>query len=173
MTPIPADAAFFQSLYDLDHDLFLKLKAKGCPHCGHPLDTSNYRRKTRGPGENENLRLSLCCRREGCRKRLTPPSLRFFDRKIYSRWVVVMAIDFGDRLGLLQKIPRQTLVRWRSFWKIQLAETSPFMKWARGFLPPGWPVTDRPASVIAAFEFTATASWVSILRFLSGPSLSA
>ena len=59
MTPIPADTAFFQSLYQLDHDLFLKLKAKGCPLCGGPLDTSNYPRKPRGLGEEENSTANL------------------------------------------------------------------------------------------------------------------
>jgi hypothetical protein len=165
MMPIPADAAFFHSLYKSDHDLFLELKAKGCPACGAPLDTSNFTRKPRGSGEDESLRLSLCCRREGCRKRLTPPSLRFFGRRVYTRWVVILALDFGPALELTIKISRQTLSRWRCFWREQLGETSSLMRWARGFLPPGHSVTERPESIVGAFGFPAVDSWIPMLRF--------
>lgn len=167
MKPIPADATFFQSLYQFDRDLFLELKAKGCPHCHSPLDTSNYNRKPRGLGEGQALRFSLCCRRRGCRKRLLPPSLRFFGQKVYSLWVVILAIDFAEQLGLSIKILRQTLARWRLFWQERLAETSAFMKWARSFLPPDSGVTQTPKNLVQVFKFPTRESWVPMLKFFT------
>ena len=76
------DVAFFQSLRQFDKEIFLTAKAQGCPHCGGPLDTANYLRKTRGMAEENELRFSLCCRREGCRKRRLPPSVRFLGRRV-------------------------------------------------------------------------------------------
>jgi hypothetical protein len=167
MMPIQADAPFFQSLYQFDYDLFLQVKARGCPHCGSPLDTSNFRRKLRGSGEEQNLRLSLCCRSEGCRKRLTPPSLRFFGRKIYSRWLIILVLDFVEHLGLSKKIVRQTLARWRIFWKTELAETSPFMRWARGFLSPELQASETPKNIVSAFQFPMRESWIPVLKFFT------
>ena len=167
MKPIPSGTAFFQSLYDFDFDLFRKEKAKGCSRCQGPLDTSNYQRKPRGSGEEHTLRFSLCCRRKGCRKRTMPPSVRFFGRKVYSLWVFLLAIDFAEQLAPPQKILRQTLRRWRLFWQTRLAESSPFMCWARGFLPPGWRVTSTPGSLISAFHFTESASWIPVLQFFT------
>ena len=73
-----ADDIFFKGLRKLDHDLFLLTKIQPCPHCGGQLDTSNIPRKPRGAGELESLQFSLCCRVDGCRRRLTPPSIWSF-----------------------------------------------------------------------------------------------
>lgn len=161
------DSIFFESLYQIDYDLFLQLKAKGCPLCHAPLDTANYNRKPRGLDEKHTLRLSLCCRREGCRKRVLPASLRFFGQKVYSLWVLVLAIDFREQLGLSKEISRQTLTRWRLFWQERLAETSPFMKWARSFLPPGYCVTKTPKNIARVFQFPARDSLIPMLKFFT------
>ena len=87
------DPAFLQGLRDFDFNLFLSMKKKGCPRCRGPLDTSNYLRKTRGLSDESEVCFSLCCRREGCRKRSKPRSVRFLERKVYGAWVVIMAID--------------------------------------------------------------------------------
>ena len=75
------DPAFFSLLLKIDRATADELRQKGCPECGGPLHWANYARSPRGvPSEcgTEHLtRLSLCCGREGCRKRLTPPSVRF------------------------------------------------------------------------------------------------
>lgn len=168
MKPIHPDEAFFQILRNIDHDLFLAIKAKGCPHCGGPLDTSNYPRKTRGmtAGENE-VCFSLCCRREGCRKRRRPRSVRFFGRKVFGAWVVVLAVDFCRDLGLKGQIARQTIARWRTFWREYLSEAHPFMRRLRGFLPPGAVILSSPVSVLGHFGFPAGDSLVRILKFIS------
>lgn len=167
MKPILADATLFQSLYELDYDLFLQLKNKGCPLCQGPLDTANYNRKPRGLGEEQTLRFSLCCRRKGCRKRLLPASLRFFGKKVYSLWIVILAVDFGEQLGLSKMILRQTLARWRLFWQERLAEASPFMKWARSFLPPAYFMTATPKNLAEVFKFPERESWIPMLKFFT------
>lgn len=72
----------------------------GCRHCGGRLDVANFPRKVRGldPASEAaggyDVRLSLCCAREGCRRRATPPSVRFFGRRIFAS-VVFMLVAFG------------------------------------------------------------------------------
>lgn len=171
MYPLHADAAFFQSLRSIDHDVFLAAKAKPCPLCGGPLDTAHFPRKPRGLGEEEEQRFSLCCRKEGCRRRLTPPSLRFFGRHVYSAWVVILVLDFCTELGLSRAIARQTIARWREFWRERLAEAHSFMRRARGLLPVGHPACISPAGLAVAFGFPARESWLPILRFFCGGAL--
>lgn len=174
MNLLLVDDAFSQSLRELDRTLFLEAKAKGCKEqtadgrrCGGRLDTSNIPRKPRGLCEEESFRFSLCCRQEGCRTRVTPPSLRFFGRKVYPAMVVILAVDFCKELGLDKKIARQTLARWRSFWNDRLAESSGFMRWARSFLPPGCKTGPTPGSLTWHFGFPSQESWVPILRFFT------
>lgn len=171
MYPLSADDAFFQSLRDLDYQLFISLKSQPCPRCGGVLDTAHYPRKPRGLGEKEDYRFSLCCRSEGCRGRLTPPSLRFFGRKVYSAWVVILALDFYDSLGLKRAIARQTIARWQMFWRERLAETHPFMRKARGQLTPGTPQTDRPGALLPCFGFPERTAWIPILNFFRDAAL--
>ena len=73
---------WFAKLSDFDRQIAEAVAAAGCRHCGGPLYQGNYERKPRGgriaeAGEAFTLRHSLCCGREGCRKRALPPSLRF------------------------------------------------------------------------------------------------
>ena len=167
MPLLSADDAFFQSLRALDFDLFLVAKSKPCAFCSGPLDTAHFPRKPRGAGEQELKRFSLCCRKEGCRHRVTPPSLRFLGRKVYSAWVVILAVEFSRVLGLGGQISRQTITRWKNFWRERLSEAHPFMRWARGFLPPGTPNSSLPSTCLKALGFPSQESWVAILRFFS------
>jgi hypothetical protein len=69
----------FERLMAWDEELARQVAAARCPHCGGPLHQANYWRKPRGAllaeaGEAFRLRHSLCCGREGCRKRSLPPS---------------------------------------------------------------------------------------------------
>ncbi len=157
---------FFQELQGIDHEVFLEAKSKGCPHCGGPLDTSNYQRKTRDI-RNLSLRYDLCCRREGCRSRFLPKSIRFYGRKVYSSWVVILALDFLKELGLKGWPARQTIARWKSMWRDRLAESSLFMKTARGFLPVGTPSCESPGCLLPIFKFPEKSSWIPILRFFT------
>ena len=169
MYPLLADAEFFQRLRSLDFAIFEKAKAEPCRHCGGRLDTAHFPRKPRGAGEEEEWRFSLCCRNEGCRHRVTPPSLRFLGRKVYSAWVVILGLDFSRELGLVRAVSRRTLGRWRQFWRERLSETQPFMRWARAGLPPGTPPTDRPGPLVPCFGFPAPEAWIPVLRFFTHP----
>lgn len=163
---LAADDLFFKHLRTIDFKIALSAKSKGCQVCKGPLDFSNFARKPRGAGESEEFRYSLCCRVDGCRKRQTTPSLRFFGRRVYPAWVFILAVDFYHRLGLCRKISRQTLSRWRTFWWRELMEESIFMRSVRGFLPPGFLKTPSPAGLLFHFGcLTSRDSRVQVLRF--------
>lgn len=169
MKPLPTDPSFFQQLCELDLALVTQLKTQRCPHCAGTLDVANFPRKPRGLWEGKAIRYSLCCRRDGCRHRLTPPSLRFLGRKVYVSWVVILAIDFYKDIGLSSPICRRTLSRWKAFWRATLAETSSFMRElrARGLLPPEFQPSPSPRGILAALGFPAERSWIPALKLFS------
>src|ERR1700683_1898315 len=85
---------YFGQLLELDLKIAKIIEALGCPKCNGILDASHYRRKPRGVenlSDSESIRLSYCCRTDGCRKRVTPPSLRFLGRKVYWAGVVILS----------------------------------------------------------------------------------
>jgi hypothetical protein len=98
---------------------------------------------------------------------VTPASLRFFGRKVYSSWVVILAIDFVKELGLLGHISRQTIARWKDMWRDRLSDKNPFMLKARGFLLPGLPSCDSPGGFLSDFHFPEKSSWIPILKFFT------
>ena len=101
------DASFWQFLFSIDQDLAKSIHEKGCP-CGGCLHSAKYPRKPRGGPDNLSdhygYRLSFCCNRDGCRKRATPPSVRFLGRKVYLAAVVILvaiAVMFSARLNVV------------------------------------------------------------------------
>lgn len=94
-------ATLFQALLLVDIDLAVQCRQSGCPHCGGPLHHSDYQRKPRGCFEKLDdkvcLRLSLCCGREGCRRRTIPPSCRFHGRKVYFAAIVLVVVAMRQR----------------------------------------------------------------------------
>jgi hypothetical protein len=121
-------ANLFHLLYLIDSDLATIKRSEGCPHCGGPLHTANYRRKPRGGPpipEIYCLRSSLCCGRDGCRRRSLPASCLFMGRRVYWRSVVLVITAFIQRrpegwsVGQLSRmfgIPRRTIMRWHGFF---------------------------------------------------------
>ena len=87
--PPGSGPSFSQSTEDLAETT----RKQGCP-CGGRLHSANYPRKPRGTPrhlpEAYRLRLSFCCDRDGCRKRVTPPSVRFLGRKVYLAAIVIL-----------------------------------------------------------------------------------
>lgn len=121
------DASLLEALRALDEKTAAETRAKGCRHCGGPLHRADYPRKARGfLVEHEAFfarRFSACCGREGCRKRATPPSVRFAGRKIYAGFVVVIAPVLAAMGALLRAacealktVPARTVRRWRAGW---------------------------------------------------------
>jgi len=124
-----ADTSLWFLLLQIDRDIAAGVQARGCPCCGGRLDVSDYPRKPRGAlvelPEEYRQRLSFSCAREGCRKRATPPSVRFLGQKVFLGAVVVLvsALRQGPspsasrRLEELFEVSRHTIARWQGFWQ--------------------------------------------------------
>lgn len=131
--------AFFALLRRIDEDLMKVARDRGCCHCGSVLHSANYPRKPRGcpPAAHPdcNTRLSLCC--AGCRKRMTPDSVRFLVRRVWLAIVLVLRSSraTGACLDGLPAISWATLKRWRQWWTETFPKT-PVGRWLRGLIPP-------------------------------------
>jgi hypothetical protein len=168
-----ADQELFQLLEKVDTDLFEEARSKGCLLCGGKLHRSDYERKPRG-GPEWDLRFSLCCAQEGCRRRHTPPSVRFLGRRVYAGLVVVLvsAMLHGlkpERVQCLREalgIDRRTLERWRQWWLGVFIESS-FWREARArFMSPLYRKT-MPLSLCVSFEAERRDRLLDLLKFLA------
>ncbi|MFH0725921.1 MAG: hypothetical protein V2B19_06160 [Pseudomonadota bacterium] len=136
--------SLFRTLHKIDLDLSQSAQEKGCPFCGGVLHQANYPRKPRGgPAiipEAYRIRQSLCCGREGCRRRSLPSSCLFMGRRVY--WgaiiLVVMCLRQGRLSGKsicslerLFDISRQTIKRWILYFRDEFPQ-SPQWKALRG-----------------------------------------
>ncbi len=150
---------FFAALWAFDAEIARRVAAAGCQHCGGPLYRANYARKPRGgeiaaSGEAYTLRHSLCCGREGCRRRATPPSLRFLGRRVYLEVVVLLASVAAQLLAALRDVrtltgvPGRTLRRWGAWWRHAFPQTSTWVELRARFPPPPPEETALPASLL-------------------------
>ena len=152
------DSSFFLALLLFDRDLAEGYRGLSC-RCGGRLHRAAYPRKPRGGPrglpEGYGLRESFCCDRDGCRRRLTPPSLRFMGRRVYLGAVVLLisAMVHGitekraAEMRTLVGVSRRTLERWRKWWREVLVKTQ-LWKAIRGrFMPPVAEV-ELPGSVL-------------------------
>jgi len=176
---LPRDASFWAFLLSIDQDLAATARQKACP-CGGRLHCANYPRKPRGGGddlpEQYGCRLSFCCEREGCRKRVTPPSVRFLGRKVYLGAVVILVAAMRQgpsprrsrELSGLFGADRHTIARWRVFWSEHFPQT-PFWKVARGRLVSVVEIVALPLSLLEAFlrSDDPAGDWGRLLRFLA------
>jgi len=119
---------FFVALERMDEEIARRVAAERCRACGGPLHRGDYDRKPRGgliaaAGEELVRRFSLCCGSEGCRKRTTPPSLRFLARRVYLGVAVIVASLAAQAIGsarALQRVtgvPARTARRWLGWWR--------------------------------------------------------
>ncbi len=168
-----ADQQLYQLLDIVDVDLLQQAREKGCLLCSGRLHRSDYDRKPRG-GPQWELRFSLCCAEEGCRRRHTPPSVRFMGRRVYAGLVVVLvsAMIHGlkpERVKVLRealKIDRRTLERWRQWW-LGIFVDSSFWREARArFMPPLCQKT-LPLSLCVSFEVERRDRLLDLLKFLA------
>jgi hypothetical protein len=176
---LPRDASFWLFLFSIDQDLAETTRKEACP-CGGRLHCANYPRKPRGGPdklpEPYRQRLSFCCDRDGCRKRVTPPSVRFLGRKVYLGAVVILvsAMRQGPsprrvrELSTLFGADRRTIARWQVFWREHFPQT-PFWKVARGRVVPAVEIIALPLSLAEAFVRAGDdhEAWGKLLRFLS------
>lgn len=172
------DPSLYELLLRLDEDLCTQARDKGCPYCGGPLHAADYPRKPRGGPATlpvgYDRRLSLCCGRDGCRKRTTPASVRFLGRRVYlgAMLVLVCAMQQGPtrkRLAKLRElfgVSRWTVCRWRRWWLETFGQTS-FWQEHRGRVMPPPCEEELPASLLASFVGAMRERLVALLRFLS------
>ncbi len=156
------DANLYSFLFQIDRDLAAEARAAGCL-CGGVLHSARYPRKPRGGprglgAADYETRLSFCCAKEGCRRRTTPPSVRFLGQRVYLGAVVVLvsAMEVGltvqraarlrDSLG----VSLRTLKRWRRWWRAVFV-ASPFWKQAKGRFTPPVDVAALPTSLLKRF----------------------
>ncbi len=172
---------FWTSLLSLDQELAEEVRLGGCS-CGGVLHRADFPRKPRGGPPDLPAqycyRFSFCCNREGCRKRVTPPSVRFLGRKVYLHAVIILvaALRQGatpQRVRLLAElleVDRRTIARWQVFWQEQFPRTA-FWKVARGFLLPLVNSASLPLELLRRFlhghDSDPTPGWKKLLGFLS------
>jgi hypothetical protein len=176
-TPL-IDARVWQLLLIIDRELAAEARETGCA-CGGRLHHARYRRKPRGgpPAElreEYSRRESLCCARAECRRRTTPPSVRFLGRRVFLAAVVVLvsamtggltaprAAQLRGRFGVRER----TLQRWRAWW-LQTFPRTVFWKGARARLVPAVDEQRLPASLLERFPDPPDDRVVACLKFLA------
>jgi len=179
MTLPTLSSDFLAALAQVDSAIAAAVQKTGCPACGGPLYQSNYQRKGRGGGlvavdASLMLRHSLCCGREGCRKRTLPPSLRFFGRRVYLTSVILFASAWARVCATLQEasartaVPPGTLGQWRRWW----VESAPGTDWWRGVRARMVPPPDEASLPLSLLE--RLRSWApddTALAWLAGRTL--
>ena len=170
------DARLYVTLLEFDRDLCSQRREAGC-ECGGKLHAANFPRKPRGTRcelpAGYDRRLSLCCAREGCRHRVTPPSVRFLGRRVYlgAVFLLVSAMRHGlcaKRIAELRRligVSRRTLERWRRWW-LEVFRTTPVWKQAQGSLASPVEASRLPASLLERFAGELSNQLVAALKFL-------
>lgn len=141
-----ADAKICGRLLKIDEEIAAGVKAKGCVRCGGRLDRADYERKPREGVfvtrmEGFSRRISLCCSRDGCRARNTPPSVRFLGRRVYLAVTVVAAVIVTNllaRAAIIRRasgVPTRTVRRWATWFRADLVATAMFAVAGARFSP--------------------------------------
>ena len=176
---------FFEGLTAIDLAIVEQAAQQPCRDCGGRLYRGDYPRKPRGgqiaaAAEGWVRRFSLCCGSEGCRRRATPPSVRFLGRRVYVGAVVILAAAVAlttmatSAAVRATGVPSRTLRRWLRWWRGPWATSRPFVELSARMIPPPerrWlPVSllerfgaDRPAAVFKLL------SWLAPITTTSGP----
>jgi len=160
--PIELGGEFFDLLRIADEEILEKVRAMGCLWCGGPLYRGDYPRKPRGGviatlTDALDRRFSLCCGRDGCRKRATPPSLRFLGRRVYVAAVVIIASAVAIHNALASEIkrksgvPSRTVRRWIDWWRGSFIKTSAFVAICARLVPQPTRA-EMPDSILNGFQ---------------------
>jgi len=137
---------FFEGLVAIDEAIVARAAEEPCRDCGGPLHRGDYPRKPRGghlaaAAESFDRRFSLCCGREGCRHRATPPSVRFLGRRVYIGAVVILASAIAltamtaSAIVRATGVPARTTRRWSRWWQGPFTTTSPFVDLSARLVP--------------------------------------
>jgi hypothetical protein len=171
------DPRFYPWLAALDRDLAQLAREGGCLWCGARLHGARYPRKPRGGpqalADDFSSRHSFCCSAEGCRRRVTPPSVRFLGRRAYLGAVVVLVSAMlqgttpprARHLRELFGVSAETLKRWRGWWRETFAQ-SRFWRAARGQLHSPIDAGMLPLAMLDCFVGPVRDQAVALLEFL-------
>jgi hypothetical protein len=164
-------------LFDIDADLATACRAGGCP-CGGGLHSARFRRKPHGKpaglDDADDQQFSFCCAVRECRRRATPPSLRFLGRKVYLATIVTLigALQHGVTAARLRRlserlgIDRRSVTRWRTWWVSRFPATRFWRTAMAAFMPPV-DAACLPASTLERFAGDAEQRLLAWLRFLA------
>lgn len=172
------DVEFWRILFSIDRDSARIAREKGCV-CDGRLHSAKYRRQPRGGPdqlpEECCVQFSFCCERDGCRKRVTPPSARFLGRKVYLLPVIFLAAAMRQgpspramrELTAVFSADRRTIARWQELWCEQFPRTQ-FWKLAKARISPVPEPTHLPRALLDAFFLgeDAQKDWERLLKFL-------
>lgn len=174
------DTNFYLLLNTIDQELANQTKQKGCPFCGCTLHLADYPRSPLGIApafrDNYESRFSFCC--GTCRKRTTPPSVRFFGRRWFPAPVLVFisALMHGVNQRRCAQVKRyfgitvseSTWRRWRLWWREAFIATS-FWQQAKGLFSPADQMMCGPFPRVLLNEFQGTVKEkiILLLRFFS------
>lgn len=178
------DDKFVLALAAEDARVAARVRSAGCPVCDGRLDRSDYPRKPRGggvaaAGEGLDRRISLCCARDGCRRRATPPSLVFLGRRVYLGIAVLKATLLATVLPTkvpragpaapVLSVPARTVGRWLWWFREVLPRGSYFTAARARLWPPIEDDTNLPAALVGRFAVGRPASEAlhATLRFLA------
>jgi hypothetical protein len=171
------DARLHALLLHVDKDLAEQAREARCPVDEGPLHRSDYERKPRGAlvelERAQRMRTSLCCANRDCRKRVTPPSVRFLGPRVYLGAAVVLLSTMRHggtakrqaRLRELFGVCPRTVQRWRRWWRERFVQT-PLWKQARGHLRDLVAETNLPDGLLDCIAGDEQARLVSVLRML-------
>lgn len=168
---------FFAFLLEIDRSIADEVHGFPCPICRGKLDRGDFWRSGHGfpSGSSEELqrRFSFCCRADGCRKRVTPESVRFLRGMSYVSVVIVLlsAINHGSTSALAAglKVSRQTVRRWIKWWR-EVFVASPFWRERRGNFMPSLSEANLAQSLVVHFgcdQKNESSAFESLLRFLA------
>lgn len=179
-SPVLDDPRLYPFLCEVDADLAAKVQPAGCLRCGSVLHSARYRRRVRGIAvvraeASHDYRASFCCSRDGCRHRVTPPSVRFLGRKHFLSSVVLLvsAARYGARPRVAQAlrhtygVSHSTLARWQRWWR-ETVPTTAFWLMAKTRVSRPINPSRVPAELVKRFEATATLeNLIAALRFIA------
>ena len=183
--PMELGREFFEGLMAVDRAIVAQAAEEPCRNCGGRLHRGDYPRKPRGglfavAVASWERRFSLCCGRDGCRHRATPPSVRFLGRRVYAGAVVILAsavalaVISASAVVRATGVPARTARRWRQWWSGPFVASAPFVDLSARLVP----APDRralPASLLtrlASDRATGVAkllAWLAPLTTASNP----
>lgn len=169
------DARLFPLLDRLDADVVAESHAAGCLHCAGSVDHADYWRKPRGVMGMTTAaparRPSLCCREDGCRRRETPPQLRFLGRRVYLSVVVVLVAAMcqgpsPSRLSAIERtlgVSRRTVRRWLAWWRA-VFPASDVWRVRRAWLAPPMADAELPRALLLRLGDGDATAFLTVLR---------